>query len=84
MQYQIALQTSKDRLKLFNEQLNNQYETKHDISLLLIEHDKRIDQLKKLLSNLGVHLIVFYIKLLIIYTSLILIVFNYNVGIFKY
>lgn len=62
MQYQIALQTSKDRLKLFNEQLNNQYETKHDISLLLIEHDKRIDKLKKLLSNLGVHLIVFYIK----------------------
>lgn len=54
MQYQIALQTSKDRLKLFNEQLNNQYKNKHDISLLLIEHEKRINKLKMLLSNLGV------------------------------
>lgn len=54
MQYQIALQTSKDRLKLFNEQLNNQCKIKHEITLLLKQHDKRIDKLKMLLSKLGV------------------------------
>uniref|UniRef100_A0A2S2PKF9 Kinesin-like protein n=1 Tax=Schizaphis graminum TaxID=13262 RepID=A0A2S2PKF9_SCHGA len=54
LQYQIALKTSNDRLKIFNEQLNNQIKNKQGVSLLLIQHEKRINQLKNNLSNLGV------------------------------
>ncbi|XP_015372760.1 PREDICTED: nuclease SbcCD subunit C-like isoform X2 [Diuraphis noxia] len=54
LQYQIALKTSNDRLKMFYDQLNNQIKSKQEVSLLLIQHEKRINQLKTDLSNLGV------------------------------
>ncbi|XP_022182622.1 autophagy-related protein 23-like [Myzus persicae] len=54
LQYQIALQTSNDRLKIFYDQLNNHIRNKQEVSLLLIQHEKRINQLKINLSNLGV------------------------------
>ncbi|CAH1731946.1 uncharacterized protein LOC114126616 isoform X1 [Aphis gossypii] len=54
LQYQIALQTSNNRLKIFNEQLNNQIKNKQEVSTLLIQNEKRINQLKTNLSNLGV------------------------------
>ncbi|KAL4126284.1 hypothetical protein QTP88_010507 [Uroleucon formosanum] len=54
LQYQIALQTSNDRLKLFHDQLNNQIKNKQEVSLLLKQNEKRINQLKNNLSNLGV------------------------------
>jgi len=54
LQYQIALQTSNNRLKIFNEQLNNQIKNKQEISSFLIQNEKRINQLKTNLSNLGV------------------------------
>ncbi|KAE9524146.1 hypothetical protein AGLY_015511 [Aphis glycines] len=54
LQYQIALQTSNNRLKIFNEQLNNQTKNKQEVSSLLIQNEKRINQLKTNLSNLGV------------------------------
>lgn len=53
-QYQIALQTSNDRLKIFYDQLNNHIKNKQEISLFLIKNEKRINQLKINLSNLGV------------------------------
>ncbi|KAL4100931.1 hypothetical protein QTP88_020956 [Uroleucon formosanum] len=54
LQYQIALQTSNDRLKIFYDQLNNHIKNKQEISLLLIQNEKKITQLKINLSNLGV------------------------------
>ncbi|XP_022170360.1 uncharacterized protein LOC111033758 [Myzus persicae] len=54
LQYQLALQTSNDRLKIFYGQLNNQIKSKQEVSLLIIQHEKRINQLKTKLSNLGV------------------------------
>lgn len=54
LQYQIALQTSNNRLKIFNEQLNNQIKNKQEVSSFLIQNEKRINQLKTNLSNLGV------------------------------
>jgi len=53
-QYQLTLQTSKDRLKLFYEQLNNHYKNKQEFTISIIEKEKRIQQLKTNLSNLGV------------------------------
>ncbi|XP_025194250.1 autophagy-related protein 23-like [Melanaphis sacchari] len=54
LQYQISLQTSNDRLKIFNDQLNNQIKNKQEVSLLLKQNEKRINQLKNNLSSLGV------------------------------
>ncbi|XP_060856715.1 uncharacterized protein LOC132934432 [Metopolophium dirhodum] len=54
LQYQIALQTSNDRLQIFYDQLNNHIKNKQEISLLLIQNEKRINQLKINLSKLGV------------------------------
>ncbi|XP_025207227.1 uncharacterized protein LOC112603041 [Melanaphis sacchari] len=54
LQYQAALQTSNDRLKIFQGQLNNLLKNKQRVSLIIIENDKRINQLKLYLSNLGV------------------------------
>jgi len=54
LQYQIALQTSNDRLKIFYDQLKNHIKNKQEVSLLLIQNEKRINQLKINLSNLGV------------------------------
>jgi len=66
LQYQIALQTSNDRLKMFYDQLNNHIKNKQEVSLLLIQNEKRINQLKINLSNLGVSKItfLFYIYLI--------------------
>jgi len=61
LQYQIALKTSNDRLKIFNDQLNNQIKNKQDVSLLLIQNEKRINQLKNNLSNLGVSIYILYL-----------------------
>ncbi|XP_015376557.1 PREDICTED: uncharacterized protein LOC107170866 [Diuraphis noxia] len=54
LQYQIALQTSNDRLKIFYDQLNNHIKNKQEVSSLIIQNEKRINQLKIHLSNLGV------------------------------
>lgn len=50
----MTLQTSKDRLKLFYEQLNNQLKNKQALTSSLAESEKRMHQLKTNLSNLGV------------------------------
>jgi len=39
---------------MFYDQLNNQIKSKQEVSLLLIQNEKRINQLKANLSNLGV------------------------------
>ncbi|XP_050529960.1 kinesin-like protein costa [Daktulosphaira vitifoliae] len=54
MQDRIALQTSKDRLKIFYEQYKCQIQSKEDLTSVLLELEKRINQLKINLSNLGV------------------------------
>jgi len=54
LQYQIALQTSNDRLKIFYDQLNTYIKNKQEVSLLLIQNEKRINHLKINLSKLGV------------------------------
>lgn len=61
LQYQAALQTSNDRLKIFYDQLTNILKNKQRISLILIENGKRINQLKMYLSNLGVSKIFLYV-----------------------
>jgi hypothetical protein len=65
VQYQTALQTSNDRLQIFYDQLTNQLKNKQRIALILIENDKRINQLKMYLSNLGVSKINYYTFLIL-------------------
>lgn len=65
VQYQTALQTSNDRLQIFYDQLTNQLKNKQRIALILIENDKRINQLKIYLSNLGVSKINYYTFLIL-------------------
>lgn len=80
LQYQIALQTSKDRLKMFCDQLNSQLKNKQLLTALLSENEKRIIQLKTNLSNLGVQQIIFMILCIYIkYLYFVLIL-----GIIKY
>lgn len=46
---------------MFNDQLNSQIKTKQDITSLILENEKRIQLLKRNLSNIGVNLIAFYL-----------------------
>ncbi|XP_050426423.1 kinesin-like protein costa [Adelges cooleyi] len=54
MKDKVALQTSKDRLKIFYEQLSSQLKIKNEMIAVLMESEKRISQLKSYLSNFGV------------------------------
>lgn len=57
IQYEAALQVSRDRLKMFNNQLNEQIKNKKELSATLIIKEKQMKHLKITLSNLGVLLI---------------------------
>lgn len=71
LQYETALQTSNDRLKIFFDQLNNQEKNKQRISLILIENEKRINQLKTYLCNLGVSKTIFIDFILLTFNIII-------------
>lgn len=57
-QYEYDLQISKDRLTMFNGQLKELLKHKQEVTLLLLENEKQIRQLKTNVSNFGVKQII--------------------------
>lgn len=58
LQHEAALQVSRNRLKVFYDQLNEHKKNKQQLSASLIIKEKQMKQLKITLSNLGVLLII--------------------------
>lgn len=47
---------------MFNDQLNTQIKNKQEVTALISDNEKRVQLLKRNLSNLGVELTVFYLQ----------------------